>query len=39
MDNRQGVCILYVVAMILNFLVVDKQTTAKRHGTERTEIN
>ena len=37
MENTQGVWVLYVIVLILNVLVVYKQTTAaKRPGIERT---
>lgn len=42
MGNTQGVWILHTVIFLLNFLIVDKQTTtAKRDGKERgtEEIN
>lgn len=36
MGNTQGVWILRVAVLILNFLIADRQTTAaKRHGVER----
>lgn len=42
MGNTQGVWILHIVIFLLNFLIVDKQTTAaKRYEKERgtDEIN
>ena len=35
MGNTQEVWILYSIVLVLNFLVADNLTAAKRHGIER----